>query len=215
MHTREGIVAWPDDLVARYREHGYWDGVSLSERFEQSAARSPDSVALVDGEVRLTYRELAARVEAASGRLGGLGLERDDRVIVQLPSSWQFVVQTLTCLRLGIVLVMALVAHPEHELTYLAELSEAVAIAVPDQIKSFDHQDLAETVADRTPSLRTVLVMGDQMRAMGVAAFKLPEHLVVVDRLPLTKVGKIDKKALRDHVAALAAHAPQEPGGRR
>jgi 2,3-dihydroxybenzoate-AMP ligase len=35
---------------------------------------------------------------------------------------------------------------------------------------------------------------------MEVAPFKLPKHLVLVDELPLTKVGKIDKKALRDFV---------------
>jgi 2,3-dihydroxybenzoate-AMP ligase len=35
---------------------------------------------------------------------------------------------------------------------------------------------------------------------MEVARYKLPEHLVLVDELPLTKVGKIDKKALREVV---------------
>jgi 2,3-dihydroxybenzoate-AMP ligase len=37
--------------------------------------------------------------------------------------------------------------------------------------------------------------------AQGVARFKLPEHLVVVDELPTTKVGKVDKKALRADIA--------------
>ena len=31
-----------------------------------------------------------------------------------------------------------------------------------------------------------------------IARFKLPERLEVVANLPLTKVGKVDKKALRD-----------------
>ena len=39
------------------------------------------------------------------------------------------------------------------------------------------------------------------MRDAGVAAYKLPEVLVIVDDMPLTKVGKIDKKALRDDLA--------------
>ena len=33
--------------------------------------------------------------------------------------------------------------------------------------------------------------------AMEVARYKTPEHLLTVAELPLTKVGKIDKKALR------------------
>jgi 2,3-dihydroxybenzoate-AMP ligase len=39
----------------------------------------------------------------------------------------------------------------------------------------------------------------------GAAKFKLPEHLELVDALPLTNVGKIDKKALRAAIAARLA----------
>tara|TARA_R100000935_G_C2701260_1_gene110394 strand:+ start:318 stop:497 length:180 start_codon:yes stop_codon:yes gene_type:complete len=49
------------------------------------------------------------------------------------------------------------------------------------------------------------------LRRTGVAAFKIPEHLVVVDELPTTKVGKINKKDLRadiaERLAAAGAHA--------
>lgn len=38
------------------------------------------------------------------------------------------------------------------------------------------------------------------LTTMLVARHKLPEDLLVVDELPLTKVGKIDKKRLRDVV---------------
>ena len=36
------------------------------------------------------------------------------------------------------------------------------------------------------------------MAAAGVATFKWPERLEVIAELPVTKVGKLDKKALRD-----------------
>ena len=38
------------------------------------------------------------------------------------------------------------------------------------------------------------------MNNAGVARFKLPERLVIVDHIPTTKVGKIDKKAIRDDI---------------
>ena len=40
----------------------------------------------------------------------------------------------------------------------------------------------------------------DVMRAEGVARFKLPERLVLVDSLPHTTIGKVDKKALREDI---------------
>jgi non-ribosomal peptide synthetase component E (peptide arylation enzyme) len=41
----------------------------------------------------------------------------------------------------------------------------------------------------------------DGMAAAGVAKFKWPERLEVVAELPVTKMGKLDKKALRDMLA--------------
>jgi 2,3-dihydroxybenzoate-AMP ligase len=50
----------------------------------------------------------------------------------------------------------------------------------------------------------TSLTLDDVRQAMataGVATYKWPEHLEIVDELRTTKVGKIDKKALREDIA--------------
>jgi 2,3-dihydroxybenzoate-AMP ligase len=39
------------------------------------------------------------------------------------------------------------------------------------------------------------------LEATGMARYKLPERLIVRDALPLTAIGKIDKKALRADAA--------------
>jgi 2,3-dihydroxybenzoate-AMP ligase len=46
------------------------------------------------------------------------------------------------------------------------------------------------------------------MEDLGVARYKLPEHLVLTDRLPASNVGKIDKKALRADIAQRLSAAP-------
>lgn len=160
-HTREGAVPWPPEDAAMYRAKGYWEDRPLGAYILGSADRFPDQVALVDGDVRMTYRELVDRMDAAAGRLLDLGLRKDDRILLQLPNCWQFTVLTLACFRSGIVPVMALPAHRQFELSYLAELSESRAIAVRDSIKDFSHQDLANHIAQVTPSLTHVLVSGE------------------------------------------------------
>ena len=50
-----------------------------------------------------------------------------------------------------------------------------------------------------------------QLTAAGVAAFKLPERLELVDELPMTKVGKIDKKALRETSPSPSPSPRNEP----
>ncbi|MFE4837486.1 (2,3-dihydroxybenzoyl)adenylate synthase [Arthrobacter sp. NPDC056691] len=159
-HTSEGTVPWPADLAAEFRRKGYWEDRSLGSYVLESADRLPDKLALVDGDVRMTYAELANRMDATAERLLQLGLKADDRLMVQLPNGWQFAVLTLACFRAGIVPVMALPAHRKYELSFLTEHSESRAIAVPDVIKDFDHQALAEELASSIPSLELILVSG-------------------------------------------------------
>jgi len=79
------------------------------------------------------------------------------------------------------------------------------AVAMPDP-------DLGERVClyvvARPGSDLDLQQVRDAFRAREVAAYKLPDRLVLVDQIPSTKVGKIDKKALRaDIVDRLAGSA--------
>jgi 2,3-dihydroxybenzoate-AMP ligase len=164
---REGVVPWPEELARQYSERGWWRGRSLGVELWAAADARPDAVAVVDGDVRLTYRSLTVRADALAVRLvDELGLARGDRIVVQLPNCWEFVVLTLACLRAGIVPVMALPAHRRHELAYLVDHSEAAALAVPGVLRGFDHQQMAaELLAAGAPTLRHVLVVADDVRA--------------------------------------------------
>jgi len=84
----------------------------------------------------------------------------------------------------------------------LPQVAHVAAVAMPDP-------DLGERVCVYVVlAPGAALGLGDvraAMTAAGVARFKLPERLVVVPDLPATKVGKIDKKALRADIAARLA----------
>jgi len=155
-----GTVPWPDDAVARYVAKGYWTGRPLGSYVLAAADARPDAIAVVDGELRLSYRELVRRADGAAIRLRALGLRPDDRIIVQLPNGWEFVVLVLACLRLGVIPVMALPAHRRHELSYLADHAEARAIVVPGAAGDFDFQAMAAEVAGAAPTVEHVLVAG-------------------------------------------------------
>ncbi len=77
-------------------------------------------------------------------------------------------------------------------------VSQVAAVAMPDPA-------LGERICLYVvPAPGTVLTLAEIRRSMegaGIAAFKLPEHLVLTGELPATKVGKIDKKALRADIA--------------
>src|SRR5580700_5359155 len=160
----DGTVPWPAELARAYAKAGWWRGQALGTEIAAVAGARPDATALTDGETRLSYGSLLARADGLATRLTAeLGLERGDRIVVQLPNCWEFAVLTLGCLRAGIVPVMALPAHREHELAYLCEHSEALALAVPDVLRDFDHQHMAERLRAGSATLRHILVAGQDV----------------------------------------------------
>jgi salicylate---CoA ligase len=171
----DGVVPWPAAYAERYVRAGYWAGRPLGSLLAAAAARTPDAPALVDatpvggspGDAgrRLSHRELLDRSRATASRLRDLGLRAGDRIVLQLPNGWEFVVLTLACLHAGIVPVMALPAHRRTELRHLVAHTEAAAIAVPDRIRDFDHQKLAHELAADLTGPKLVLVAGDELTA--------------------------------------------------
>src|SRR5260370_10759677 len=111
----EGTVPWPQDLARDYEKAGWWRGQDLGAEIAAVAGARPAATALVDGGARIGYGSLLARADALAARLARLGMRPGDRIVVQLPNYWQFVLLTLGCLRAGIVPVMALPPHPQHQ----------------------------------------------------------------------------------------------------
>ena len=89
--TLDGVVPFPPEFVARYRAKGYWEDRSLASVFEDVFARFANRVALIAGAERVTYRELAARVERLARHFLALEIRPLDRVVVQLPNVPEFV----------------------------------------------------------------------------------------------------------------------------
>jgi 2,3-dihydroxybenzoate-AMP ligase len=81
----------------------------------------------------------------------------------------------------------------------LPAVSQVAAVAMPDPVLG---ERVCLYVVPRPGATVTLEEIRAAMEERGVARFKLPEHLVLVDELVSTKVGKIDKKALRADIAA-------------
>jgi 2,3-dihydroxybenzoate-AMP ligase len=75
----------------------------------------------------------------------------------------------------------------------------AAAVAMPDPI--LGEKACAYVVLRPGAPPLTVESLREYLAGRGVARYKWPERIETVDALPVTKVGKVDKKALRDDIA--------------
>ncbi|MEU3914335.1 AMP-binding protein [Streptomyces sp. NPDC029721] len=88
----------------------------------------------------------------------------------------------------------------EEHLAADPRIAAAAVVALPDELwGECTCACVVPADAGDPPRLREVQAA---LRARGLAAYKLPDHLVVFSELPLTAVGKVDKKALREQVLA-------------
>jgi 2-furoate---CoA ligase len=102
--------------------------LDLGRTFLQSVERSPDTLALVDGDVRLTYAQWHETILNVAGGLRELGLRRGDRLLVVLQNRWEMATLHWACQFAGIVVTpLNWRAKPE-ELDYCVTDAGAKAV---------------------------------------------------------------------------------------
>ena len=77
----------------------------VSDFLRKSALRYPDKLALLDGEVRLTYAELYAAANRVAAGMRSLGLQPGDRVSYHGNNRWELVVTLFAVIQGGFILV--------------------------------------------------------------------------------------------------------------
>ena len=157
----EGCTPWPAEFAQRYRERGYWQGLTLCDLMAAAIARQPDKTALVCGDQRLTYAELGATVDRLACGFAHAGIAPRDRVVVQLPNVPEFVYTYLALVRIGAIPVMALRAHRHAEIAHFLRASGAAAYVIPDVVRDFDYRAMAVELQSASAALRTVFVAGE------------------------------------------------------
>jgi 2,3-dihydroxybenzoate---[aryl-carrier protein] ligase len=157
----EGVVPFPAEFAARYRQSGYWEDRPLRDVFAQVCSQHSERIAVIDGEHAFTYAELDAHATNLALNLLALGLKPLDRVVVLLPNVVEFVFLHLALQKLGCIPIMALPSHRYREIKQFVRLSGAVACVTPASLKDVDFTVLFRRVQAESETLRLGIVLGD------------------------------------------------------
>ncbi|WP_329218547.1 amino acid adenylation domain-containing protein [Streptomyces sp. NBC_01485] len=112
-------------------------GGSLPELFAARVVSSPGAVAVVAGDVELSYAELAARVDGLARWLVERGVGPGGRVVVALPRSVELVVALLAVQRVGAAYVPVDPEYPAERIAHIREDAGAVLVLTPDVLPAF------------------------------------------------------------------------------
>ena len=150
-------------------------GDTVGQHFDRTVAAWPDRVALVVRQqgVRLTWRELAARVDTFAAGLLALGLEPGDRIGIWSPNNAEWVITQFATAKAGLILVNINPAYRLHELDYALNKVGCRALVTATAFKSSDYAGMLRTLlpelvgcapgaleAAQAPALRSVIQIG-------------------------------------------------------
>lgn len=145
----------PDAVRERWTAAGAWDGRLLDAWVD---AADPARLAVVDGDVRLTYAELADRVARCTAGLRRLGVQPGDVVAQQLPNWWEALVVHLATIRLGAVSNPLMPILRDAEMRFSLRSGGARVLVVPGVFRGYDHAALADRLRPDCPALEHVVV---------------------------------------------------------
>ena len=106
--------------------------LDLGRTIVASAERSPHALALVDGAVRLSYRDWLDRIVGLVGALDELGLQRGDHLVTVLQNRWEAATLHWACQLAGIIVTPVNWRAKADELEYCLVDAEARALVFQD-----------------------------------------------------------------------------------
>ena len=177
-------------------------GTPIPKLFDQIVAQHGDREAVVSihQDVRLTYAQLADRVNKLAKAFISAGFEKGDRVGIWSPNNVEWLTTQYATAKAGIILVTINLAYRVHELAYVLEQSGCRGLVMQNQFKTSDYEgmitelcpELAEDFAgalnnEKFPNLKAVISMTSSDLAgiydwtdfLGLASNKSDEELNV------------------------------------
>ncbi|HEX2269401.1 MAG TPA: amino acid adenylation domain-containing protein, partial [Pyrinomonadaceae bacterium] len=150
---KQVLLDWNQTTAPYPREH------SIHELFQSQAAETPEAVAVVAGETRLTYAELNRRANQLAHYLQSLGVSAEVRVGICLERSASLIVGLLAILKAGGAYVPLDPSYPEARLKLMIEdagvelvlTTAQFATLFDETVRVIDLDQAQETIASYSP----------------------------------------------------------------
>jgi 2-furoate---CoA ligase len=106
--------------------------LDLGTSFLASVARDPDALAIVDGDMLLTYAEWYEHISSVVVGLGMLGVKPGDHVVTALTNRWEAATLHWACQFAGVIITPVNWRTTASELDFFCENAEAKALIYED-----------------------------------------------------------------------------------
>lgn len=152
---------------------GHWRDVLLDSDLHRSAERHPERVAVVDGDVELTYAGVLSMVRSVAQSLRGLGVSQGDVVSWQLPNWHEAYLTHFAVLSIGAVSNPIVPIYRHHEVEFILREAGSRVVITPGTFRGFDYASMIDDVRSNLPLLEHAVVVRPESGRSGLAFAEL------------------------------------------
>jgi cyclohexanecarboxylate-CoA ligase len=146
------------DEIRAYYAAGYWQRTSFNALIAARAAEHPDDTFVFDTTTSCTYEEFRQRALRLAVGLKRGGLQKGDRIAVQLPNWTEFPLVAAAASRIGVIVVPIMPIYRDDEVGYVLQHSGASAVVTCGEFRGFDHLAMMTSLRPECPEVRAVYV---------------------------------------------------------
>lgn len=164
------MILVPQERIDHYVQQGWWGGLTLAERFLETAERQPDAPAVADAPNRLaisgqaperwSWLALLTQVGRWTAWLKAQGLHKDDVLVIQLPNCVDMHAVYLACAVSGIVVSPVPVQYRAHELLHVLRITQARVAITTLTVGGFAQARMWANLAEAHPEVPRVWALG-------------------------------------------------------
>ena len=127
-------------------ETEYPRGSSVCELFEQQAKQTPEAVALVFKNEKLSYRELNGKANRLARHLRSIGIQLEDRIAVFMDGSAELVIALLAILKSGGAYVALDLDYPADRINFIMADTKTRFLITQEDLKKNLSEELSVKV---------------------------------------------------------------------
>jgi 2,3-dihydroxybenzoate-AMP ligase len=186
----EGYIPHKQEDIEIYVSRRWWAGLTLGDMLDKAADVYPEHEAVVDRVSRLTFAEVRQKANQLAVSLMELGIQPQERVLVQLPNWNEFAVAYFALQKIGAITVLLIDRYRQYEVNHLFKLTGATSWIVPETYQKIDYLPLIRDVLKENPQARNVILV----RGKGHEKYLNMEALIDAVRLTGESLGRLAER---------------------
>jgi non-ribosomal peptide synthetase component E (peptide arylation enzyme) len=154
-------IRYTDAIIEEFKTDGYWTDEVFTDFWLKNAKERANREALVDSTLRVTWGEAGKIMDRFALAWTDLGLEKDDRVILQSPNCAYAFLARVACERAGLINITVMPYLRHKELTHIIGKIDPRAIIIPGIYRKFNYLEMVEELKANHPNLKYAFLLDE------------------------------------------------------